>query len=99
MTFASTILGTTTAAQVITIKNTSTTTPTTFTSAAAITGTNATSFVLSATTCTTTLAAGASCTNSIEFKPTTAGALTAAVTYKDNATGTTQTVALVGIGK
>ena len=97
LTFASTILGTTTAAQVITIKNTGTTTAT-FSAASAITGTNATSFLISATTCSTTLAAGASCTNSVEFKPTVAGALTAAVTYKDNATGGTQTVTLKGTG-
>ena len=97
LTFASTILGTTTAAQVITIKNTGTTTAT-FSAASAITGTNATSFLLIATTCSTTLAAGASCTNSVEFKPTIAGALTAAVTYKDNATGGTQTVTLKGTG-
>jgi hypothetical protein len=63
-----------------------------------ITGTNATSFLKSATTCGTSLAVGASCTVSVEFKPAAAGALTAALSIADNATGSPQSVKLSGTG-
>jgi len=96
LTFASTTLGSTTAAQLVTIKNTGTGTVTL--TSETITGTNATSFLKSATTCGTTLAAAASCTVSVEFKPAAAGALTASLSVADNATGTPQTVALAGTG-
>jgi hypothetical protein len=94
LTFASTKVGVTTAAQLVTIKNTSATAITL--TSETLTGTNATSFVKSATTCTTSLAAAASCTVSIEFKPTVAGALTASLSIADNATGTPQLVTLKG---
>ncbi len=94
--FASTTVGSTTAAQVVTVKNTGTGTVTL--TSEAIAGTNATSFLKSATTCGTTLAAGASCTVSVEFKPAAAGALTAGLSVADNATGSPQTVALTGTG-
>jgi hypothetical protein len=96
LTFASTTVGVTTAAQVVTVKNTSTSAVTL--SSETITGTNATSFLKSATTCGTSLAASATCTVSVEFKPAAAGALTAALSVADNATGTPQTVALKGTG-
>jgi hypothetical protein len=92
--FASTVVGSTTAAQLITIKNTGTAAVTL--TSETITGANATSFVKSATTCGTSLAAAASCTVSVEFKPTVAGALTASLSVADNATGTPQVVALKG---
>jgi hypothetical protein len=44
------------------------------------------------------LAVGASCTNTFTFKPASAGALTATVTYTDSASSTPQTVALSGTG-
>jgi hypothetical protein len=62
-------------------------------------GTNATSFVLSAKTCGTTLAAAASCTFSVEFKPTVAGALTGDVVITEKATGSPQEVVLKGTGE
>jgi hypothetical protein len=96
LTFASTTVGATSAAQVITVKNTGTAAATL--TSETITGTNATSFLKSATTCGTTLAAAASCTISVEFKPAAAGALTASLSVADNATGTPQTVALTGTG-
>jgi hypothetical protein len=96
LTFASTNVGVTTAAQVVTVKN-SGTAALTLTSET-ITGTNATSFLKSATTCTTSLAVGASCTVSVTFKPAAAGALTASLAIADNATGTPQLVALHGTG-
>ena len=94
--FASTTVGVTTAAQVVTVKN-SGTAALTLTSET-ITGTNATSFLKSATTCTTSLAVGASCTVSVEFKPAAAGALTASLSIADNATGSPQIVKLTGTG-
>jgi Pro-kumamolisin, activation domain/Abnormal spindle-like microcephaly-assoc'd, ASPM-SPD-2-Hydin len=96
LTFASTTVGSTTAAQVVTMKN-SGTAALTLTSET-LTGTNATSFLISAKTCTTSLAAAASCTVSVEFKPTAAGALTASLSIADNATGSPQTVSLSGTG-
>ena len=96
MTFAATNVGTTTAAQVVTVKN-SGTAALTLTSET-ITGTNSTSFVKSATTCGTSLAVGASCTVSVEFKPAAAGPLSAALSVADNATGSPQAVSLMGTG-
>jgi len=96
LTFASTTVGSTTAAQTVTVKNTGTASATL--TSETITGTDASSFVKSATTCTSTLAAGASCTVSVEFKPATTGALTAALSIADNASGSPQTAALSGTG-
>jgi subtilase family serine protease len=96
LTFASTNTGSTTAAQLVTVKN-SGTAALTLTSET-ITGTNASSFVKSATTCGSSLAAGASCTVSVAFKPLAAGALTAALSIADNATGSPQTAKLSGTG-
>ena len=94
--FATTTVGSTTAAQVVTVKNSGTATLNL--TSETITGTNATSFLKSATTCGTTLAAGATCTVSVEFKPAAAGALTASLAIADNATGTPQLVKLTGTG-
>jgi hypothetical protein len=96
LTFASTTVGSTTAAQVVTVKNTSASAVTLGT--IGFTGTNASSFLQSATTCTTSLAASASCTISVEFKPAAAGSLTASLSIADNATGSPQLVALSGTG-
>jgi len=96
LTFASTKVGATTAAQVVTVKN-SGTAALTLTSET-LTGTDPTSFVISAKTCGTSLAVGATCTVSVEFKPLAAGALTASLAVADNATGSPQKVALSGTG-
>jgi hypothetical protein len=94
--FASTTVGSTTAAQVVTLKN-SGTAALTLTSET-ITGTNTASFLKSATTCGTSLAVGATCTVSVEFKPAAAGALAAALSIADNASGSPQSVKLAGTG-
>jgi hypothetical protein len=96
LTFASTPVGSTTAAQVVTIKNSGTATLNL--TSETITGTNATSFIKSATTCGATLAASATCTVSVEFKPATTGALSAALSIADNAAGSPQAVTLSGTG-
>src|SRR5258708_7985282 len=96
LTSSSTTIGVTAAAQVVTVKN-SGTAALTLTSET-LTGTNSTSFLISANTCTTSLAAAASCTVSVEFKPTAGGTLTASLSIADNATGSPQAVSLTGTG-
>ncbi len=96
LTFGSSNLGTTTAVQLVTVKNTGSSAVTL--ASETITGTNATSFLKSATTCGSSLAAGAGCTVSVAFKPLTAGALTASLAIADNGTGSPQTVSLSGTG-
>ena len=66
-------------------------------SSIAVTGTNATDFSQT-NTCGTGLAAGASCTITVTFKPTQTGPRTASVTITDNAAGSPQTIGLSGTG-
>ena len=96
LTFASTPVGSTTAAQMVTVKNTGAATLTL--TSELITGTNASSFIVSANTCGSSLAAGASCAVSVQFKPAAAGTLTASLSIADNATGSPQTAMLSGTG-
>jgi hypothetical protein len=96
LTFAATPYESTTAAQVVTIKNSGTATLNL--TSETITGANATSFIKSATTCGATLAASSTCTVSVQFKPLATGTLTAALSIADNATGSPQTVGLTGTG-
>jgi hypothetical protein len=96
LTFATTTVGSTTAAQLVTVKNSGTATLTL--TSETITGTNPTSFIKSATTCGATLTAGATCTVSVEFKPAAAGALSAKLSVADNASGSPQTATLTGTG-
>jgi hypothetical protein len=98
LTFASTKVGSTSAAQTATLKNTSTSAALTITSGGiTITGTDASSFIKT-TTCGSSLAAGASCTISVSFKPAATGTLTATLSVADNATGSPQKVSLTGTG-
>lgn len=55
-------------------------------------------FVISAKTCGTGIAAGASCTISVRYAPTVIGSQTAALTITDSASGSPQTVGLTGTG-
>jgi len=64
----------------------------------ALTGANASSFVF-ANNCGSSLAVGASCTIHGHFAPVTTGALTAAVTITDSATGSPQRISLSGTGQ
>jgi subtilase family serine protease len=96
LTFASTTVGSTSATQVVTVKNTGKV-AVTLSSAPAITGTNASSFTKT-TTCGTTLAVGANCAITVAFKPSTTGTLTASLSVTDNAAGSPQTVSLSGTG-
>ncbi len=95
LTFAATPVGTFAATQTVTVKNTGTG-PLTIASVG-LTGTNASSFSLGKT-CGTTLAASASCTVTVGFKPVAAGALSAALKLTDNAAGGSQSVSILGTG-
>jgi hypothetical protein len=91
-------VGSTSAAQTITLSNTGTG-PLTITSIA-VTGTNSGDFA-ETNTCpasNSTLATGANCTISITFKPTTIGSRTGSVSITDNAAGSPQSVSLTGTG-
>ncbi len=67
-------------------------------SSIAISGPNAADFAQSATTCSSSLAANATCTISLTFTPTLLAAETATLTITDAATNSPQTVSLTGTG-
>ena len=92
LSFGSTVLGTTAAAQSATLTNTGSS-PLTI-SALAASG----DFALGTGTCSTStpIAAGGSCTVAVTFTPTSSGTRTGVVTISDNAGGGTQTVTLSG---
>jgi hypothetical protein len=90
LTFASQVVGTTSSAQSVTLKNTGTATLN-------ITGVVFTGdFFSPSKTCGTTLAAGASCTISVAFTPKATGTRTGTLTVSDNAAGGKQTVSFTG---
>jgi hypothetical protein len=98
LTFASTTVGSTSAAQTVTLTNTGTAALTI--TGVTLTGTNTGDFAQT-NTCPVspaTLAANANCTISVTFKPTATGARSANVSIADNATGSPQTVPLTGTG-
>ena len=95
LTFSTRVVGTTSPAKTVTLKNSGTKSLTI--SRIAITGTNAGSFSQTHT-CGGTLAAGASCTISVRFSPKGSGTRIAALSVSDNGVGSPQTVALSGIG-
>jgi subtilase family serine protease len=94
--FGSVAKGTQSAAKTITLSNTGTAALTI--SSIALSGTGSSSFVKTAQTCGTSLAAGSSCILSYAFKPASAGAFTATLKFTDNASGSPQSVALTGTG-
>ena len=90
--FAPQQVGTTSAAQTVTLTNNSST-------ALSISSIAASSGFAETNDCGTSLAAGANCTLSVTFAPTTFGPLTGSVTVTDNAaSGSPQTVNLKGKG-
>ena len=91
LTFTGQLVGTTSAAQTVTLSNTGT-------APLAISGIVATGDFAQTNACGTSLAAGASCTISVTFTPAAAGGRTGAVTITDSATGSPRTVALSGTG-
>jgi len=92
LTFAATGVGLTTTAQVVTLNNNG---------GQALTISSITTspgFAIAANSCPASLAINSSCALQVVFAPTAAGAISGAVTFVDNATVPTQTVALSGTG-
>src|SRR5207249_3905534 len=94
LSFGNQTVGTASTAHVVTLKNTGTATL----AISGITHTVGNFYFGPGATCISTLAAGASCTFSVVFKPATTGTLTGTVTVTDNATGSPQKVSLSGSG-
>lgn len=95
--FGNQIKGTTSSAMTLTITNsgTSNLTITTVTPG----GANMADFMIGSDTCANaTVAAGKTCTLSVEFTPSTTGAESATLTFTDNATGSPHVVNLTGMG-
>jgi Ca2+-binding RTX toxin-like protein len=94
LTFATQAIGTTSAAQTVTVTNTGTASLTV--SGVSLTGSNQLDFTVSSGC--GTVAPGASCTVSVSFKPSGLGAETATLSIAHNAAGSPSTVALSGTG-
>jgi len=95
LTFAQTLVGATSAAQVVTVTNVSS--GAMGVTSIALTGVNPGDFIQS-NNCGTSIAAGASCTITVTFKPTATGTRTANVSLTDAAVGSPQIVKLTGTG-
>jgi uncharacterized repeat protein (TIGR01451 family) len=93
LTFNSQTIGTTSAAQTVTLTNGGSVALAI--SGITLTGPNSGDFA-ETNTCPASLAVDANCTISVTFTPTAAGTRTAAISIADNATGSPQTVALNG---
>ena len=89
LTFASQIVGTTSAAQVVTLTNMGS-------SPLNITGIAASGDFEETNTCNTSLGPGSNCQISVTFTPKAAGSLVGAVTITDDAAGSPQMIALSG---
>ncbi len=94
--FGTLAVGLTSVVHKVTLTNVGTTALTI--SSIAVTGAEAADFPETATTCGSSLAAAASCTVSLTFKPSTTGARSANLTVTDNAAGSPQQVPLSGTG-
>jgi hypothetical protein len=93
--FASTDKGSTSEAKSVTVTNKGASTLTI--TGISVTGTDAADFI-EINTCAPTLAAGASCTIDVAFKPAATGALSATLNVADSGSHSPQTVALSGNG-
>ncbi|WP_329133750.1 choice-of-anchor D domain-containing protein [Streptomyces sp. NBC_01476] len=91
LTFGSLAPGSTSAAQSVTVTNTGT-------AAAGVSSVATSGDFTQTNTCGTSVAAGASCTVSVKFTPTAAGARTGSLTITGNASNSPTTVALAGTG-
>jgi hypothetical protein len=91
LTFPAQPLGTSSSAQSVTLSNTGN-------ASLGITSIKASGDFSQTNTCGSSVAASASCTLSVTFKPTAAGTRTGVVTITDNASPATQTVSLTGTG-
>ena len=91
LTFGSQALNTTSPAQAVTVSNTGN-------AAATVTGFTVSGDFLQSNTCGSSIAAGASCTVSVSFRPVASGTRTGTLTITSNATNNPTTVALSGTG-
>lgn len=94
LSFANEAFNFTSAARTVTLTNTGTATL----DIGSIEIASGTNFKIFTNTCTSTLAAASSCMVSVQFTPTSAGALTASLEFTDNAADRPQTVPLSGTG-
>jgi hypothetical protein len=95
LTYASQTVGTTSAAQAVTLSNTGN--AALGITSIAITGTNAGDFAQT-NNCGTSVTAGASCMINLTFTPAATGTRAGTLTITDNASGSPQTVGLTGTG-
>ena len=95
LTFPTTPVGTTSAAQTLTLSNTGSTAVSI--TSISIGGTNATNFA-ETNTCGGTLAGGASCPISVTFIPTSIANVAATISVVDSAVGSPQSATLTGLG-
>src|SRR5437879_4343663 len=94
--FSNQTVGTTSAAQAVTLSNIGSATLTI--SSIAVTGTNSGDFGQT-NNCGTSVAAGAQCTINVTFTPTASGTRTAALDITDNESGSPQAASLTGTGE
>lgn len=96
--FGSHTVGTTSAARKVTVTNIGSA-PVNFTgNGIVVAGTDPADFLISASTCGVSLAAGATCTVGVRFAPTATGSRNAAIQFNDDSGASPQTVALAGTG-
>ncbi len=91
LTFAGQIVGTTSAAQSVTLSNTGN-------ASLNLTSVSASGDFAQTNTCGSSVAAGANCTISVTFTPTASGTRTGTLSITNNASGSPQSVSLTGIG-
>jgi hypothetical protein len=91
LTFATQALNTTSASQAVSVTNTGT-------AAATVSGVSVSGDFQQSNTCGSSIAAGASCTVNVSFRPTASGSRTGTLTVTSNATNSPTTVALSGTG-
>jgi len=94
LTFASLTVGTSSAAQIVTLNNSGNAA---LTLNIAITGSNPSDFSQT-NNCGSSVAAGATCSISVTFTPAVSGSLAASLTFTDNAVGSPQYLTLSGTG-
>lgn len=98
LSFGSHKVGTTTRAGSVTATNVGSVVVTFTGKGIALAGADPSDFIISANACGPSLAGGASCTVSVEFKPTAQGTRTATLDFNDDGGASPQTVALSGTG-
>jgi hypothetical protein len=92
LSFATQALNTTSGSQAVTVSNTGT-------ASAAVSSVAVSGDFLQTNSCGTSIAAGASCTVNVSFRPTASGTRTGTLTITSNATNSPTTVALTGTGQ